>query len=106
MEDIKLLERPEGIKTEWHGTNLHASAEPVSRKAQMEEFMFLGLRMNRGVSRFDFEKYFGISIDAIYRGVIDELKAQELLVVKNGQIFLSEKGMDLSNYAMSRFLLT
>ena len=106
VEDIKLLERPEGIKTEWHGTNLHASAEPVSRKAQMEEFMFLGLRMNRGVSRFDFEKYFGISIDAIYRGVIDELKSQELLVVKNGQIFLSEKGMDLSNYAMSRFLLT
>ena len=50
-------------------------------------------------------KYFGISIDAIYREVIDELKVQELLVVKNGQIFLSEKGMDLSNYAMSRFLL-
>ena len=68
--------------------------------------MFLGLRMNKGVSRFDFEKYFGISIDAIYREVIDELKGQELLVVKNGQIFLSEKGMDLSNYAMSRFLLT
>lgn len=88
----------------WIGTNLHESADPVLRKAQMEEFMFLGLRMNCGVSRDEFEQSFGITIDAIYKEVIEELRREELLFVKGGRIALTEKGMDLSNYVMAKFL--
>lgn len=36
--------------------------------------MFLGLRMNEGVTRESFERAFGISIDAIYKDTIDSLK--------------------------------
>lgn len=36
--------------------------------------MFLGLRMNEGVTREAFERAFGISIDAIYKDTIDNLK--------------------------------
>ena len=36
------------------------AVEKVSRKAQMEEYMFLGLRMKQGVTRDGFEKEFGI----------------------------------------------
>ena len=42
-------------KEELPATNLHASAERISRKAQIEEFMFLGLRMTEGIGRADFE---------------------------------------------------
>lgn len=54
--------------------NLHVAADVIDKKGQMEEFMFLGLRMNDGVTREDFERAFGISIDAIYKDTIDSLK--------------------------------
>ena len=72
----------------------------------MEEFMFLGLRMTNGVTRDDFMKAFGISIEAIYQDVMIELKNEDLLQVQNGHIFLTDKGMDLSNYVLSKFLLS
>ena len=75
----------------------------LSEKEQQEEFMFLGLRMNEGATREAFERAFGISIDAIYKDTIDSLKKQELLVVKDGHIYLSERGKDVANYVMSQF---
>lgn len=87
------------------GTNMHIAADVVSRKAQMEEFMFLGLRMKRGVTRAKFEENFGISIDGIYKPVLDYLKEQGLLEISAGNIVLTEQGLDLSNYALAQFLL-
>lgn len=77
---------------------------PIERKGQMEEFMFLGLRKTDGVKRADFERLFGIPIEAIYKDQIDELKSQELLVARAGQIYLTDKGMDVANYCMAKFL--
>ena len=84
--------------------NLHVAADVIDKKGQMEEFMFLGLRMNEGVTREAFERAFGISIDAIYKDTIDSLKKQVLLVVKDGHIYLSERGKDVANYVMAQFL--
>jgi oxygen-independent coproporphyrinogen-3 oxidase len=89
---------------EWFGTNLHASAEPVARQSRMEEFMFLGLRQTSGVSRAKFEECFSMPIEAVYRDVIEQLKAEGLLTVREGRVALTEKGLDLSNYAMAKFL--
>jgi oxygen-independent coproporphyrinogen-3 oxidase len=70
----------------------------------MEEFMFLGLRQTSGVSRAKFEECFSMPIEAVYRDVIEQLKAEGLLTVREGRISLTEKGLDLSNYAMAKFL--
>lgn len=78
---------------------------PLDRKAQMEEFMFLGLRMTKGVSRRDFESCFGLPIEAIYKDVLDGLKQDGLLQVSQGMISLTDQGMDVANYVMSKFLL-
>lgn len=86
------------------GTNLHSEAFAISRKAQMEEFMFLGLRLNCGVTRQQFQDTFGIPIEGIYNEALDYLKEEGLLQVKAGRIFLTEKGQDLSNYALAQFL--
>ena len=88
-----------------YGTNLHIAVDAVSRKAQMEEFMFLGLRMNQGVTRQQFEAAFGIPIDAIYKNALVHLKQEELIDTSAGRIVLTEKGQDLSNYALAQFLL-
>lgn len=88
------------------GTNLHATGEILTRTQQMEEFMFLGLRMNEGVRRADFEEAFGIPIDGVYGQVLSELREEELMVVAAGRIYLTDKGMDLANYCMSKFLVS
>lgn len=89
----------------WIGSTLHESAQILSRKEQMEEFMFLGLRMNQGVTRADFERCFGVQVEAVYLEAITTLKKQGLLQTTAGRIALTDKGMDLSNYAMAKFLL-
>lgn len=86
-------------------TNLHASAERIPRKTQMEEFMFLGLRMMEGVSRTQFEKCFGCPIEGVYQDVLRRLSEEGMLVKRAGQIYLTEKGQDLSNYVLAQFLL-
>lgn len=93
---------PEG---DWFGTNLHVSAEVIDKKEQMVEFMILGLRMNEGVTRADFERNFGKPIDVVYRDVIEKLREQELLRAYGGSIALTDRGMDLANYCMGQFLL-
>ena len=89
----------------WFGSNLHTEASVVVRKGQMEEFMFLGLRMTEGISRDEFEHNFGMPIEAAYVQVLPELQAQGLIEKREGRIYLTDRGMDLANYVMAQFLL-
>lgn len=79
--------------------------EKLSIEDQMAEFMFLGLRKTKGVSKQDFKDYFGKSIEDIYGNVIKEMKEKELLTEQGNYVFLTERGIDVSNYVMSYFLL-
>ena len=71
---------------------------------QMEEYMFLGLRMMRGVSMKKFAENFGTSIETVYGAVMDKLCTQGLLVREEGYIQLTARGIDISNYVMAQFL--
>lgn len=93
--------RPQGA---FFGSSLHLSADVLSCREQMEEFMFLGLRMTDGVTRASFEKNFGMPVDAVYRDVLHELRDMGLLLLAEGRVFLTERGMDLANYCMAKFL--
>lgn len=96
-------ESPEPEDT-WIGSSLHTAAQVLNRKEQMEEFMFLGLRQKEGVSRAEFARCFGVQIEAVYLEVLQQLKMEGLLKMEAGQIALTDRGMDLSNYAMAKFL--
>jgi oxygen-independent coproporphyrinogen-3 oxidase len=61
--------------------------------------------MNAGITRAEFERSFGVPIEAVYLETIKKLRAQELLVMAEGRIALTDKGMDLANYVMAKFLL-
>ena len=82
------------------------AVEHLSVSEQMEEFMFLGLRMMRGVSGEAFYDTFGADLEEIYGEVITKLCAQEVLVREHGGVRLTERGIDVSNYVMSQFLFT
>ena len=85
----------------------YESYEKLTEKAKMEEFMFVGLRKCIGVSKKEFEDCFGCSIDEIYGDVIDKFIKNNLLSENDNsdRIYLTDKGIDLSNYILSEFLL-
>lgn len=80
--------------------------ESIDRQGQMEEFMFLGLRKIEGISRDDFESTFGCTVESIYHEVIIRMKENGLIEDADGYLRLTERGIDLSNYVMSEFLLS
>lgn len=85
-------------------TNLHSTADILTEKNQMEEFLFLGLRMMEGVWKNEFYKTFGFTLDQIYGPVIARLQREELVVSDVERMYLTDKGNDLSNYVLAQFL--
>ncbi|MGN0155436.1 MAG: radical SAM family heme chaperone HemW [Lachnospiraceae bacterium] len=77
----------------------------LKRKDEMEEFMFLGLRCMKGISKEEFKKRFSVDIESVYGKVIEKYKEQNLLLEQEGHIFLSDKGIDVSNVVMAEFML-
>lgn len=98
--------------------------QELSLQEQMEEFMFLGLRMTEGVSCEEFSRKFGQDIREVYGAVIAENKQKGLLCefakgkeepagqeelagqeVQGGRrLALTKKGLDVSNQVMADFL--
>ena len=78
--------------------------ESLAREEQMEEFMFLGLRMMQGVSRTAFWEKFGENIENIYGEQIHKLKDIKLLEERGDRIRLTEKGIDVSNAVFVEFM--
>lgn len=77
----------------------------LTRQEQMEEFMFLGLRMVEGISRGEFKDCFGTEPEGVYGDVLASLYKEGLLHQEAGRIYLTEEGISLSNYVMAQFLI-
>lgn len=75
------------------------------RKDSMEEFVFLGLRMMKGISMSAFQEKFGVAIESIYGKIIDKYVGNGLLVRSGDRLYLSDKGIDVSNVVMAEFML-
>ena len=76
----------------------------LTHKESMEEFMFLGLRMTKGVSAERFLREFGADLYEVYGGVIRKHVGNKLLDICEDKIRLTPKGVDLSNFVLSEFL--
>jgi len=97
---------------EYINRDVKENIEQLSMAEQMKEYMFLGLRMNRGVClcalgdcERNFEELFGKSIYDVedYRIHTDKMMMDGLLVKDNNWLRLTDKGMDLANYVMSGY---
>lgn len=76
----------------------------LEEQDQMEEFMFLGLRMTSGIREHDFFRKFGKTVDEVYGKVLERQTANGLLARENGRVFLTPEGVSVSNTVMSDFL--
>ena len=87
------------LPTDWE------TVRQLTDERKIEEFMFLGLRMMRGVSRKEFERRFKRSMDEVYGEVIAKYVGLGLLEEADGWVRLTKKGIDVSNQVLAEFLL-
>ena len=78
---------------------------PQSKTATVEEFMFLGLRMMRGISTGKFEERFQIGFDSLYGKIVERMIRKGLMERENEWVRLTELGIDVSNRVLAEFLL-
>lgn len=79
--------------------------QQLTRKDEMEETMFLGLRMMQGVDREEFFRRFQIPLEEVYPKQIPWLKEQGLVEEEGNRLRLTSRGIDVSNGVLAEFLL-
>lgn len=77
----------------------------LTKQDKMEEFMFLGLRVMKGVSKQEFFRRFQVSMEAVYGEALKKLETQGLVQIDGDRVFLTKMGIDVSNYVFTEFLL-
>lgn len=77
----------------------------LTKEDQMEEFMFLGLRMMEGISVSSFKEYFEEDMPEQYYEVIKKYKNMGLMEFNDDRVMLTKEGINLSNTIFSEFLL-
>lgn len=77
----------------------------LSLRDEMSEFMFLGLRLIDGISKQTFTKIFTFTVEEIFGDIIKKHINNELLIDNGDFLKLSDRGLDISNYVLSDFLL-
>ncbi|MGI6095845.1 MAG: radical SAM family heme chaperone HemW [Lachnospiraceae bacterium] len=88
-----------------HPVRMREEEEVLSVQEQMEEFMFLGLRMTDGISGSRFYQLYGKTVEEVYGPVIDKYETMGFLGRAGDRIFLSRAGISVSNVILSEFLL-
>lgn len=86
----------------------YEEVQELSTQEVVEETMFLGLRMIKGVSLSKFKSLFGVSMQEVYGPVIQKHTNNGLLCLHEDEegkyLRLTQRGLDVSNYVMSDFL--
>lgn len=72
----------------------------------IEEFVFMGLRKTDGISISEFKNRFNVDIYSIYRKVINKHIKYGTLIRKGDRLYLSRRGIQVSNSVMCEFILT
>lgn len=78
--------------------------QTLSRREQMEETVFLGLRLIEGVSLDAFRQRFGAALTEAFDKQIRELTEKGLVELAAGHLKLTGKGLPLANQVFAEFV--
>ena len=87
-----------------HGPGAGGGKIQLSLKEQMEEFMFLGLRMMGGVSKREFADSFAEDMDEIYGTALQKWTQMGMMAQEDDMVMLTDAGIDVSNTILSDFV--
>ncbi len=83
----------------------HSEEQLLTLNDEMEEYMFLGLRMMKGVDTERFGELFGKSFDELYGEITARQIEQGLMVRDGNRVRLTDIGIDISNTVMAEYML-
>ncbi|HEY8532156.1 MAG TPA: oxygen-independent coproporphyrinogen III oxidase, partial [Limnochorda sp.] len=84
-----------------------AFEEPIGRELEMDETVFMGLRLTReGVDRRAFRDRFGTPVEAVYGPVIERFVGLGLLEADDTRLRLTRRGLPVANQVFMAFLRT
>lgn len=69
----------------------------------MTEYMILHLRLMRGADTKEFQEKFGVSLHDRYGSILEKYERMDLLKEDGERVYLTEKGLNVSNIIMAEF---
>lgn len=78
--------------------------EKLTKEAEMNEYMLLGLRKLDGISISKFKEKFNVNPINYYEEILQKLIKSGLIEVTDTNIKISEKGLDLANIVWEEFI--
>ena len=93
------------IKFSYDFEKLHQNIEKLTKEDAMSETMFLGLRRMEGVSKQKFYESFHIKLEDIYKKTLQKMKECGCLEENEDYVWLTKRGIDVSNLVMCEFIL-
>jgi oxygen-independent coproporphyrinogen-3 oxidase len=99
-----LLGPDEYIRRVLAGDSVIVETEEIGPRLEMGEFMMLGMRLNEGVSRREFERRFGCGVETMFGRELGELLKSGLIESAGDMVRLTERGRLLGNEVFGAFL--
>ncbi|AYC29630.1 radical SAM family heme chaperone HemW [Paenisporosarcina cavernae] len=96
----KYIQAVQSTNNAIHSTHL------VTKEESMEEQLFLGLRMTKGVSLREFSEKYTVSLEDVFGETVNDLTNKGLLVRDGDYIQIPPKARFIANEIFSRFLLS
>lgn len=79
--------------------------EILTKEDEMKEFVILGLRLKKGISKEEFSNKFSEDIYSVFENELKKhIETTKLICDEGGRIFLNEKAYFISNYVLSDFI--
>ena len=78
--------------------------EYLKETEKWEEFMFLGLRMTKGICEAEFKEIFGIEMPDRYKEILRKYEKSGFMEQHDGWWCFSRKGIHVSNQILAEFL--
>ncbi len=88
-----------------NGEYLKKEREILTSEDKMSEFMFMGLRMTKGVSEEEFYKRFGIEMKQVFEKPLSKFIKMGMIEEENGFLRLSHNALSVSNQIMCEFII-
>jgi oxygen-independent coproporphyrinogen-3 oxidase len=76
--------------------------QKLSLKEQGQEFVLMGMRLNKGICKKRYEHFFGHTPDA---KIMQELESNELIKSNSDRVFTTKRGRLLLNYVIGEMLI-
>ena len=75
-----------------------------SKKDNISEYLFTGMRKTDGISLKDFRSRFGTDLETLYGNALAKHFEQDIIRITDGRLHFTEKGIDISNRVLAEFV--